>query len=87
MSLKTRVAKRAAGWRMLRVNEHRHAEFGAIEFGRNEGVRGGEPAGPLVDGDARGGLKLGRCANRALPCEWTFTTVARTNRDSSLSNI
>src|SRR5580700_10460836 len=28
MSLKTRVAKRAAGCLMLRVDEHRHAEFG-----------------------------------------------------------
>src|ERR1700690_1691459 len=59
MSLKTRAAKGAAGWCMLRVDEHHHAEFGAIEFGRNEGVRRREPEGPLVDGDARGDLWLG----------------------------
>jgi hypothetical protein len=44
---------------MLRVDEHHHAEFGAIEFGRNEGVRRGEPGGPLVDGHARGDPWLG----------------------------
>ena len=60
MSLKTRTAKAAAGRCMLRVDEHHHAEFGAIEFGRNEGVRRGKPEGPLVDGDARGDLWLGR---------------------------
>jgi hypothetical protein len=41
---------------MPRVDEYYHAEFGAIEFGRNEGIRRGEPEGPLVDGDARGDL-------------------------------
>src|ERR1700691_4024122 len=60
MSLKMRTAKRATGRCMLRVDEHHHAEFGAIEFGRNEGVRRGEPESPVVDGDARGDLWLGR---------------------------
>ena len=56
MSLKMRAT---AGRCMPRVDEYYHAEFGAIEFGRNEGIRRGEPEGPLVDGDARGDLSLG----------------------------
>ncbi len=35
--------KGAPGRCTLRVDEHHHAEFRAIEFGRNEGVRGGKP--------------------------------------------
>src|ERR1051326_5973883 len=58
MSLKTWTAKGATGRCMLRVDEHHHAEFGATEFGRNEGLRRGEPEGALVDGDARGNLWL-----------------------------
>jgi hypothetical protein len=59
MSLKTRATRGAADGCMLRVDEHYHAELGAVEFGRNEGVRRGEPECPLVDGDARGDLWLG----------------------------
>src|ERR1051326_8032778 len=58
MSLKTWTAKGATGRCMLRVDEHHHAGFGATEFGRNEGLRRGEPEGALVDGDARGNLWL-----------------------------
>src|SRR5450755_371181 len=60
MSPKTGAAHRATGRRMLRVDEHHHAEFGTVEFGRNEGVRGREPQGRSGDRDARGDLWLGR---------------------------
>jgi hypothetical protein len=51
MSLKNADGQGATGRCMPRVDEHRHAEFGAIEFGRNQGVRRGELESPLVDRD------------------------------------
>src|ERR1700691_3609953 len=60
MSLKSWAGNRADSRCMLRVDEHYHAEFGAIEFGRNEGVRCRKPEGLLLDESAGGDVCLHR---------------------------
>jgi len=60
VSLKSPASKPGGDICMLRVDEHYHAEFGAIEFGRNEGIRGGSPQDRLIDEGADGNLRLHR---------------------------
>ncbi len=60
MSLKTRLTSEYTADYMLRVDEHHHAEFGAIEFDRNEGVRRGNRKVRLSTETRRRPMKLVR---------------------------